>query len=128
MDPELLKIISSLFMIVAVPVLTVLAGYLAAWVKAKIEIAKAELAETQPDLLYWMDWSAKLAVNAAEASGLNGYVKDKKKYALEVANKLLAEKGLTVDTAVLVAAIENAWAESWGNAKLEAAKDQSKKS
>lgn len=54
---------------------------------------------------------ARMAVLAAEQLGLTGVIDDKKSYAITVAERMLAERGIKVDIDALDAAIEAAVAE-----------------
>lgn len=51
---------------------------------------------------------AKVAVLAAEQSGLSGLIEDKKNYAIRVAEQMLEERGIKIDLDTLTAAIEAA--------------------
>lgn len=54
---------------------------------------------------------ARMAVLAAEQLGITGAIDDKKSYAITVAERMLAERGIKVDLDALDAAIEAAVAE-----------------
>jgi len=122
MDPQLLNALVQFVSLVALGTLPVLATYLAKWLKVKIAIAHADLNNKYPDLMYHMDWFAGIAVNAAEAAGLKDLALNKKKFAIDLAEKFLEAKGISVDLDILDAAIEAAWIEAYGQEKLEAAK------
>ena len=121
MDNQLLHILSQALSAIAVAVLPVLAAYLAKAVKAWIVAKTAELEAENPSLMYWLEWAAKLAVDAAESAGLNGWIEDKKKFALDLVEKILRERGFEIDLDVIAAAIEAAWLEAYGQEKLRAA-------
>jgi hypothetical protein len=73
--------------------------------------AWAEIKQWKPDVADEMHYAAKFAVAAAEQVGLSGALKDlansKLDYAIEMAEKYLAEKGIKyIDLDLLRAAIE----------------------
>jgi biotin operon repressor len=49
-----------------------------------------------------------MVVDAAEQAGINTIIEDKKKYALDLAEKFLAAQGIVVDLDIVAAAIEAA--------------------
>jgi hypothetical protein len=122
MDQQLLDMLTQFVMIVAAASLPVVAAYLAKLIKVKIAVAHAELDKTYPSIMSNLEWFAAIAVNAAESAGLNGLVKDKKQYAMDLAEKFLETKGIFVELDLLDAAIEAAWIEAYGQEKLAAAK------
>lgn len=85
-----------------------LVGLALAWGKA--QLAKAR--QYDPDTFDQLTYIAENAVHAAEQAGLSGLVKDKKAYALNIAEKWLATKNINIDLHLIDAAIEAAvWQE-----------------
>jgi len=94
------------FLEIVLPVLaTALAGLAIAWITKVISELKSKLTLQQQDLI---DMIVQTAVFAAEQAGLSGFITDKKEYALTIAEKWMAEKGLSIDMHVLDALIEAA--------------------
>lgn len=86
-------------------VLPVLAAAATAWIAQKVREGAARLTEHQRKVLLAV---VQTAVLAAEQAGAAGYVKDKKAYALEVAQGWLKQQGVKIDLGLLDAAIEAA--------------------
>jgi hypothetical protein len=61
-----------------------------------------------PDAANSLERAAEMAVRAAEQAGAANIIDDKKAYALEVAEKWLALRGLRIDLDLIAAAIEAA--------------------
>jgi hypothetical protein len=120
MDQQLLDSLTQFVSIVALATLPVVAAYLARWIKVKIAVAHAELDAAYPSVMGNLEWFAAIAVDAAEAAGLKDMALDKKQFAIDLAEKFLATKKITVDLDLLDAAIEAAWIEAYGPVKLEA--------
>jgi len=80
--------------IVIVPLLGVVAGFVIAWLKKKIEVAKASLDASTQKII---DDTVKAMVLAAEQVHLVDKLIVKKDYALEQAANYLAAKGIPVD-------------------------------
>ena len=94
------------FLEIVLPVLaTALAGLLIAWITKIVSDLKSKLTEDQNWMLKEI---VRTAVFAAEQANVAGFVKDKKDYALDIAEKWMAEKGLNIDLEVLDAMIEAA--------------------
>lgn len=103
---EILMIVLKAVITVALPVLLKL---LFDWLKLqKLKFEQNLDAETR----YIIEEAVRLAVLAAEQSGLAGLLgekyKDKKSFALAAAEKFLAQYGITIDLDVLAALIEAA--------------------
>lgn len=86
----------------------VLASLLAAVLVAQAKMLWARAKQYNPDVTDALEWAARMAVKAAEQAGAADLIADKKAYALDVAEKWLAAKGLTIDLDLLDAAIEAA--------------------
>lgn len=94
------------FLEIVLPVLaTALAGLVIAWITKVISDVKSKLTEDQ-------EWIIRQAINsavlAAEQANIAGAVKEKKEYALNIAEQWLAAKGITIDLNILDARIEAA--------------------
>lgn len=64
---------------------------------------------------------ARTAVMAAEQAGLNGMVADKKEAAVEMAQAMLKDRGLSIDLQAIDAAIEAAVADELNRPLIQAA-------
>ena len=94
----------------------VIAPILAGWIATVVLRWYSRLPRQQQDLL---DRAVQVAVFAAEQLGQAGLVRDKKQYALRVAQRRLQEYGITVSVQELTDAIEaevysslNSWAKA----------------
>ena len=86
--------------IVAVAIISVLVSW------AKLLWAKAK--SWNPDTTYLLEEAAKVAVTAAEQAGAAKLISDKKVYAMDIAERWLAEHGIHLDIELIDAAIEAA--------------------
>ncbi len=102
---DFLSIFLQNFMAVALPAL---ASAAFAWLFAKAKKAWLEFKSDQAGSAEILEMVAKMAVQAAEQVGMNEMIEDKKEYAMEVAEKRLAEYGLKIDLDIISAAIEAA--------------------
>lgn len=105
---EYLDVFSKFAETLLVGLLPVLAAFIVRWVKAKAEFELARLQTEKREVYYALTFVVRLAVNAAEQANLAGLIKDKKAYAISVAEKYLAEMGITIDLDVIDAAVEAA--------------------
>lgn len=82
----------------------------------------AQAKEAMPQATDQIEWAATVAVKAAEQAGWLTLAADKKAYAIDIVEKWLASKGLSIDVDVIDAAIEAAVWEEFGSpqAKLAA--------
>ena len=104
MDEFWMKLIQNL-LLAFLPILASLAaGALFAWLRK----TWAEFKAAKPDVAWILEQAAAMAVQAAEQAGAAGFIKDKKEYALGIAQLYLDSKGLKIDLALLDAAIEAA--------------------
>lgn len=87
------------------PILTV---QVAVWLLGLIRKQWTELKQKNPNLAYWLEEGAQIAVKAAEQGKVAELIEDKKKYAVDWLTKFLAEKGMSVDVALIEGAIEAA--------------------
>jgi aminopeptidase N len=106
---EVLSTFSMQFVLSLAPVL---ASLLTAWVLAKVRAAYADLKAGENakagEMLYYLEYAARIAVRAAEQAGMAGLIADKRKYAFDVIEKALASRGFVVDIDIIYAAIEAA--------------------
>lgn len=91
-----------------IAILPVLASMLVAVLGAQFKLLWAKAKSYNPDMTDMLEWAARIAVHAAEQAGAAELITDKKAYALDVAEKWLATKGLQIDLDLLDAAIEAA--------------------
>jgi hypothetical protein len=96
--------LQNVLMSVGVAAAVSLIGVAVAWAKKLWAEAKA----AQPDLFAEIERIAAMVVDAAEQAGVTAIIEDKKKYALDLAEKFLALQGIVVDLDIVVAAIEAA--------------------
>ncbi|NMC54980.1 MAG: hypothetical protein GYA48_15240 [Chloroflexi bacterium] len=89
-------------------ILPILAAALASWLIVQVSKGLAELKAVRPDVYRDLMWVAKGVVQAAEQSGAAGLITDKKKYAINIAEKWLATKGWNIDLDLIDAAVEQA--------------------
>lgn len=96
----------------------ILASLIAAWVLAKTKAAWDSIKAERPDLAMILQTAATMAVRAAEQSKMSELITNKKAYALDIAEKWLLEKGITVDLALIDAAIEAAVLTEFNQAEI----------
>ena len=95
--------------IVAVAIISVLVSWAKLlWVKAK---------SWNPDTTYLLEEAAKVAVTAAEQAGAAKLISDKKAYAMDIAERWLAEHGIHLDIELIDAAVEAAVYKQFNSAK-----------
>ena len=95
--------------IVAVAIISVLVSW------AKLLWAKAQ--SWNPDTTDLLEEAAKVAVTAAEQAGTAYLINDKKAYAMDIAERWLAEHGIHLDIELIDAAIEAAVYKQFNSAK-----------
>jgi len=86
--------------IVAVAIISVLVS----WAKLLWQKAKS----WNLDATYLLEEAAKVAVTAAEQAGAAELIEDKKSYAMDIAERWLAEHGIHLDIELIDAAVEAA--------------------
>lgn len=102
---EVLSNFVQAFLLAAAPVLAVfVVKAVKAWIDKMIAEAKAQ----EPDLFDQVTWLANVAVQAAEQSGVVELAQEKKAFALNIIEKWLESKGLTLDLDLIDGAIESA--------------------
>lgn len=97
----------------------VLASMVAAWLIAKIKEAWAKARAAAGEWVWVLDALAEKAVNAAEQANMAGLIQDKKEYAMEIVAKFLADQGLTINIALIDAAIEAAVLEQFNKGRVK---------
>jgi hypothetical protein len=82
----------------------------------------AQAKEAMPQATDQLEWAATVAVKAAEQAGWVTLADEKKAYAVDIVEKWLASKGLSIDLDVIDAAVEAAVWDEFGSpeAKLAA--------
>lgn len=98
------KVLETVLVVAVPPLVVALLGL----VIAKIRTEWQRLAAEKPELAYYLEMAADVAVGAAEQMGLKNMIKDKKLFAIAYAEKWLAANGLTVDLDLIEGAIEAA--------------------
>ncbi len=88
--------------------LPILAASAATWLLAKARQVWAQFKATKPDLATELESIARTVVMAAEQAGASQLIKNKKDYAIQMAQNYLALKGLKIDLPLIDAAIEAA--------------------
>lgn len=101
-------IVSAVLQSVLGYVLPLLAVSLTGLVVAKIRETWRRIEMKQPDLTYEVMKVTRLAIAAAEQAGAANLINDKKKYALNIAEKWLSDAGIKIDLDLISAAIEAA--------------------
>ena len=92
------------FLEIVLPVLvSAVAGLVIAWITKVVNDIKSRMSS---DVQWYISQAVESAVLAAEQAGLNDYLVDKKKYALNVAQKQLDAKGVKINLSILSDLIE----------------------
>jgi hypothetical protein len=111
---DFLSIFLQNFMLIAIPAL---ASAAFAWLFALAKKAWLDFKAKKAGSALVLEEVAKMAVLAAEQAGVSTLIDDKKEYALDIAEKRLAEYGLKVDLDMISAAIEAAVMEQFNKDK-----------
>lgn len=115
------KIIQTVLEAVLALALPVVVGYVATWLRAQRAALLAKLSDREREILLQ---AVEIAVRAAEQSGLAGYISDvaesKKRFALEAAERYLANFGLVMDLDVLSDMIESEVRRQFGGGEVSA--------
>ncbi len=102
-SPIVVSVINAILMAALPALVVVLIAAVVGWTRKEWALFKA----AQPGLADQLAMYAKIAVEAAEQAGLAELVTDKKAYALEIATRWLAQKGLEgIDVELIEAEIE----------------------
>lgn len=80
----------------------------AAWLLPKVIKIWQDLKAGNPDEVYLIEQIALMAVKAAEQEAIGGFIKDRKAYAIKMAEAWLAKYGIKLDEEVLAGIIEAA--------------------
>jgi hypothetical protein len=105
-------ILSNVLEAVLILVLPAVAVAITRWLWAQASIIWHTIEQSRPGLADVLAQVSAFAVAAAEQAGIGGLIDDKKKYALEIAEKWLAENNITIDLELVSAAIEVAVSET----------------
>lgn len=112
-------IVSAVLQSVLGYVLPLLAVSLTGLVVAKIRETWRRIEVKRPDLTYEVMKVTRLAIAAAEQAGAANLINDKKKYALNIAEKWLSDAGIKIDLDLISAAIEAAVFDEFNQNKSE---------
>jgi hypothetical protein len=102
--PVLSKVIEAILIAILPPLVVALITFLIA--KAKDAWARAK--QWNPTVTEYIEQAARFAVQAAEQAGAAELIKDKKQYAIQIAEAWLAANHITTDIDLIDAAIEKA--------------------
>ena len=100
--------ISAVIQAVLLVVLPVIASAVTAFLLAQAKFLWAKARAWNPSVTALIEEAAIFAVRAAEQAGAGELIEDKKLYALDIAERWLAERSLYIDITLLEAAIEKA--------------------
>ena len=101
-----MEVISQILEVILAAVLPILAVYVAQYLKALVGKYLAEAEAQYPDIFSVVEMVAAQVVAAAEQAGAAGFIDSKIDYALELAEKWLAEYDFDIDLDLIRAAIE----------------------
>ena len=102
--PVLSKVIEAILIAILPPLVVALITFLIVKAKEVWERAK----QWNPTVTQYLERAASFAVQAAEQAGAAGLIKDKKEYAIQIAEAWLAANHITTDLHLIDAAIEKA--------------------
>ena len=102
------EVLSNVLQAVLEAALPILVGAAAAWVIGKVVELVRKLKDTNPELYEILKVIAERAVSAAEQIWGDQHGEEKKAYALNVVEKYLAAKGITLDLDIIDGYIEAA--------------------
>ena len=104
---EFINLLQEFAFNLAVAILPIIAGFVVAALNALVKKWLADLEASKPKLAEYLSVAAEIAVAAAEKMEFSGFIKEKKQYAIEIAQAWLDAHGWDeVDIDVLEAAIE----------------------
>lgn len=104
---------SAILQTILLAVISAVVPSLIAYLKAQAAYRIESIRQSQPKLADALAEAADFAVKAAEQSKLAGLIKDKKNYAMIIAEDWLQAKGVKIDVHLLAAAIEAAVGENF---------------
>jgi hypothetical protein len=114
---DLLSALGQKFLESVLPVLfTAITGLVIAWITKVINDIKSKISD---DAEWVIEQAVHAAIYAAEQQNLVGNIQDKKAFALDVATKWLAEKGVKLDLARLDVMIEAAVLQAFPHAESD---------
>ena len=102
--PILSKVIEAILIAILPPLVVALITFLIAKAKDAWERAK----QWNPTVTEYIEQAARFAVQAAEQAGAAELIKDKKEYAIQIAEAWLVANHITTDIDLIDAAIEKA--------------------
>jgi hypothetical protein len=105
---EFMDVLSRFVEALLLGLVPLLVPILAAYVIAKIRESWKNATAWNPVVTEYIEKAVQIAVLAAEQAQVGGFIQDKKKFALSIAEKWLAANKITVDLDLLSAAIEAA--------------------
>ena len=100
---EFMELVSGFAQNLAVALMPVLVGYVVFWVKAQLDVKKAELQKQYPVQFAFVEMVAAQAVAAAEQAGANEFIDDKLAFACDLAEKWMAQSNFVVDLDLIAA-------------------------
>jgi len=104
-----LDLISEIAEKVLITIAPIIATMIAGWFAGLLKQAWAKANQIVGENWMWaLDSAAAMAVQAAEQLNIAGLIQDKKNYAVSVVQAYLVQRGLTIDLALIEAAIEQA--------------------
>lgn len=103
-----MDVVSKFLEQLALAAIPVVVPFVVAWLIAQTRKALSAIKKQNADVGYVIENAAAMAVAAAEQANVAGMVTDKKLYALDAAEKMLAAQGIKIDLDLLSAAIESA--------------------
>lgn len=105
MDNSLEQALVNALTLIITACVPILVAFVVAWLKSLYNQEVAKLSLSQRNAL---DWAVHIAVSSAEQAGINEMVSDKKAYAIQVVQNLLASRGVKMDLESIDQAIEAA--------------------
>jgi len=109
MDIQWNDFLSQFLTLVIIGVIPIIAHYVVQYLKAQSKRIESWITENIPsDELFELQKVARMVVKAAEQAGMAGLVKEKKAYAVQIAQEWLSSHGMEMDISAIDAAIEAA--------------------
>jgi hypothetical protein len=105
---EWMPILSKVIEAILIAILPPLAVALVSFVVAKAKEVWARAKQWNPTVTEYIEQAARFAVQAAEQAGAAELIKDKKEYAIQIAEAWLVANHITTDIDLIDAAIEKA--------------------
>jgi hypothetical protein len=105
---EWMPVLSKVLEAILIAILPPLAVALVSFVIAKAKEVWARAKQWNPTVTEYIEQAARFAVQAAEQAGAAELIKDKKEYAIQIAEAWLVANHITTDIDLIDAAIEKA--------------------